>query len=97
MKALLVQITVKATVVLIAAWLVTRVMTRGSAASRHLVWTLAIVAVLALPAVQLADPRLDVPLLPAEPAAPTGCRRGACGSAWGGAGVRPHTWIDSTP
>lgn len=70
MEALLVQITVKATVVLIAAWLVTRVMTRGSAAGRHLVWTLAIVAVLALPAVQLAGPRLDVPLLPAEAAAP---------------------------
>src|SRR5688572_3611199 len=66
--ALLIQITLKATIVLIAAWLVTRMMARGSAAGRHLVWTLAIVAVLALPIVQFAAPRWDLPLLPAEAA-----------------------------
>ena len=69
MEALLIQITVKATAVLMAAWLVTRVMARGSAASRHLVWTAAVVAVLALPLVQLAGPRWDVPVLPGQAAA----------------------------
>lgn len=68
--ALLVQITLKATIVLMAAWLMTRLMARGSAAGRHLVWTLAIVAVLALPLVQFAGPRWDLPVLPAPAATP---------------------------
>ncbi len=62
---LLISITLKATVVLTGAWLLTRAMARHSAASRHLVWTLAMVAVLALPAMQVAGPSWKLPVLPA--------------------------------
>jgi HEAT repeat protein/beta-lactamase regulating signal transducer with metallopeptidase domain len=66
---LLISITLKATVVLTAAWLLTRAMARHSAASRHLVWTLAMVAVLALPVMQVAAPSWKLPVLPAAAAA----------------------------
>jgi len=62
--ALLILITVKATIVLSAAWLVTRAMAHCSAAARHLVWTVAVMAALVLPAVQLVGPRWDLPVLP---------------------------------
>jgi HEAT repeat protein/beta-lactamase regulating signal transducer with metallopeptidase domain len=69
MPAFLVQTTVKATIVLVAAWLLTRAMGRSSAAARHFVWTLAIVAALMLPVIELAAPRWNVPILPAASAA----------------------------
>ena len=75
MVPLLIQITLKTTVVLMGAWLVTRAMGRGSAAARHLVWTIALVAVLVLPAVQVISPRWDLPVLPA--AAPGAADDGA--------------------
>ncbi len=71
MPAFLVQVSVKATIVLLAAWLLTRAMARSSAAARHLVWTVAIVAALALPLIQATAPRWHVPLLPA-PSVPAG-------------------------
>ena len=52
----------RATVILTAAWLVTRALRRGSAASRHLVWTGAIAAVLALPVLQVTLPAWTVPV-----------------------------------
>jgi HEAT repeat protein/beta-lactamase regulating signal transducer with metallopeptidase domain len=64
--ALLILITVKATIVLSAAWLVTRAMAHCSAATRHLVWTLAVVAALVLPAVQVIGPRWALPVLPGD-------------------------------
>jgi len=63
-EILLVSIAAKATAVLGAAWVVARAMAGCSAASRHLVWTLAVVAVLALPVVQMAGPPWSLPLLP---------------------------------
>src|SRR5687767_12376248 len=63
----LIAIALKVTGVLLAALLVTRAMTRASAALRHLVWTLALVACLAVPVVQFAGPRWDLALLPAAP------------------------------
>src|SRR5688572_32636627 len=60
---LLISIAMKATVVLTGAWLLTLAMARHSAASRHLVWTLAMVAVLALPAMQVAGPSWNLPVL----------------------------------
>ena len=65
MPAFLVQVSVKATIVLLAAWLLTRVMARSSAAARHLVWTVAIVAALILPLIHVTAPRWNLPLLPA--------------------------------
>ena len=61
---LLISIALKATVVLTGAWLLTLAMARHSAASRHLVWTLAMVAVLALPVMQVAGPSWKLPVLP---------------------------------
>ena len=54
---------VKATMVLGTAALVSALLRRRSAATRHLVWTLALLAALALPALTLALPRWQVPLL----------------------------------
>ena len=69
MPAFFVQTSLKATLVLVAAWLLTRAMKRSSAAARHFVWTVAVVAALALPLVQLVAPRWNL-LLPASPANP---------------------------
>lgn len=62
--------TAKATAVLAAAALAARALRRSSAATRHLVWTCALVAALVLPAVSLVLPRWEAPLLRvARPAA----------------------------
>ena len=70
MPAFLIHTSVKATIVLLVAWLVTRAMARCSAAARHLVWTLAIVAALLLPLLQVAAPRWNLPLLAAPAVTP---------------------------
>ena len=67
MPAFLVQTSLKTTIVLVAAWLLTRAMTRSSAAARHFVWTLALVAALVLPLVQLVVPRWDLRVLAVPP------------------------------
>jgi beta-lactamase regulating signal transducer with metallopeptidase domain/HEAT repeat protein len=66
MPAFLVHSSVKATVVLLVAWLLTRAMARCSAAARHLVWTLAIIAALVFPLLGSAVPRWSIPVLPAS-------------------------------
>ncbi|MBI4263128.1 MAG: HEAT repeat domain-containing protein [Acidobacteria bacterium] len=66
LAAFLIQVTLKAVLLLTGAWVAARAMRRSSAASRHLVWLLALVAILVLPVVQVAAPRWDVPLWPAE-------------------------------
>lgn len=58
----------KATLLLVAAGLVTMVW-RRAAAPRHLVWTLALAGTLVLPAVRVLGPAWRVPLLPARPTA----------------------------
>ena len=62
---LLLDAAIKATVILIVAALVVAAMRRSSAAARHLVWTLAIVGTLSLPAMSYFLPGLAV--LPASP------------------------------
>lgn len=54
---------VKATILLAAAGLVTTALRRSSAASRHLVWTCALVGALALPLLSLALPRWQMPIV----------------------------------
>jgi beta-lactamase regulating signal transducer with metallopeptidase domain len=54
---------VKSTLVLLAAGLVTLGLRRSSAAVRHLVWTSALGAALVLPAIALALPRWQAPVL----------------------------------
>jgi len=52
---------IKSIAVLAAAWAVTLLMRRRSAASRHLVWTAAAAALLALPFLSASLPRLSMP------------------------------------
>lgn len=63
MFAILVSITLKSAAVLAVAWLMTFLLRRRSAASRHLVWTAAAAAILALPLLSVALPswRVAVP------------------------------------
>ncbi|HJU90026.1 MAG TPA: M56 family metallopeptidase [Gemmatimonadaceae bacterium] len=61
----LVDVLLKGTLLLGAATLVTRLMRRRSAASRHLVWTLATAGLISLPVLTLLLPALRIELLPA--------------------------------
>ena len=60
----LVDISVKAALVFLGALAVTRVLRRASASTRHQVWTVALVSVVALPALTAALPAWQVPVLP---------------------------------
>jgi beta-lactamase regulating signal transducer with metallopeptidase domain len=62
--SLLVEIAIKVSCVLASAWVVTRAMRRRSAAARHLVWTIAVLAMLLVPAVVVVGPEWPVPMLP---------------------------------
>ena len=53
----------KATVLLAAAGILTALLRKGSAASRHLIWTCALAAALALPVLSIALPRWQMPLV----------------------------------
>ena len=64
----LADLAVKAAVILVAAAVLARLMGRASAASRHLVWTAALGAVLLLPIARAALPAMPVSVLPAAPA-----------------------------
>jgi len=61
----LISVAVKSIVVLSLAWLTTLVLRRGSAGMRHLVWTAASAALLALPFLSLSLPKLNVPAVSA--------------------------------
>ena len=54
---------VKATILLACAALTSAALRRASAAARHLIWTLALVSALALPALSLALPRWQLPIV----------------------------------
>lgn len=66
---LLAQIAAKATLVLLLAAVVAALLWRASAATRHMVWCVAVLSVLALPVFSLVLPAWELPLLPAAPAA----------------------------
>src|SRR5579872_5873938 len=57
-----VDLAVKSTVVLAIAWLSTLLLRKRSAAARHLVWTGAAAAVVALPLLAIALPVLHLPV-----------------------------------
>ena len=64
MTLFLIDAVIKATILLAAATLVTStLLRRGSAAQRHLVWTIALLAALVLPALTIALPRWQVPVI----------------------------------
>ena len=56
----------KASLLFAAAGLGSFVLRRGSAAARHMIWTLALLSVLVLPALSMALPRWQLPLLTLE-------------------------------
>src|SRR5687768_12407849 len=59
------EMTVKGTVILAIAGLVTTwAMRRAAAATRHLVWSTAVAAVLALPLLRVVAPEWSIPSLP---------------------------------
>src|SRR5438046_5489610 len=60
--AICVGVALKSTVVLGAAWMAAFLLRSRSAAARHLVWTAAAAAVLALPFLSVSLPALRVPL-----------------------------------
>jgi beta-lactamase regulating signal transducer with metallopeptidase domain len=88
----------KATVLLAAAALVAALMRKSSAASRHLVWTCALMAALALPVLSIALPRWQVPLVtvPGPECGPARQSPEAC-AASPGAGRQPGTELTSSP
>jgi beta-lactamase regulating signal transducer with metallopeptidase domain len=66
MDALLLELfafAVRATVLLVGAWLATKVFHRASAATRHLIWTAAVAGVLVLPVLSYVVPAWNVPVL----------------------------------
>ena len=54
---------IRATVLLLAAWLATRVLRRASAATRHLIWASAVAGVLTLPVLAAVVPAWYVPVI----------------------------------
>ncbi len=57
---LLVDVALRSAVILLAAWLTTLALRRAAASTRHLVWMLAMIGVLALPLLTIALPRWAV-------------------------------------
>src|SRR5258707_5225000 len=62
MFPILMSVALKSTVILVAAWLCAFLLRKRSAAARHLVWTAAAVAVLALPILTVSLPALRLPI-----------------------------------
>ncbi len=101
MSGFLLAMAWKATAILGLAWVASLLMRRGAAAARHLVWTAAVVAVLAAPVMSVSVPAWEV-ALPAGvtfsmtahgSAAPAGAPGGgAAGPAGGGAPVWRVDW-----
>jgi beta-lactamase regulating signal transducer with metallopeptidase domain len=81
MELLFIDAAVKATVLLAAAALTTFALGRASAASRHLIWTVALFAALALPVLSLALPRWQLPVVTLAPPVHSGSAEGGLDAA----------------
>jgi bla regulator protein blaR1 len=69
------ELTLRSTVILAVAWLVARALGRATAATRHLVWHSAVLAVLLAPLLTPMVPKFAVPRLPFLTAMETGSTR----------------------
>src|SRR5688572_13387343 len=69
MTFFLIDAVIKATVLLAVAAATAAMLRRSSAASRHLVWTIALLAALVLPVLSVALPRWQVPVVTVAPTA----------------------------
>ena len=61
-SAMLFSLTIKSTLILMVAYLITRFVSRLSSSERHLVWSLAFAGVLLLPVLALVVPKYQVPI-----------------------------------
>lgn len=61
---MLLDVTLKGALILVATALLVVTLRRAAAATRHLVWTLAVISLLALPVLSMALPGWQLPLLP---------------------------------
>jgi beta-lactamase regulating signal transducer with metallopeptidase domain len=61
------ELTLRSTVILAAAWLLTRLLRRATAATRHLVWHAAVIVVLLAPVLQLVVPTYSIAQIFAVP------------------------------
>jgi beta-lactamase regulating signal transducer with metallopeptidase domain len=66
----MVELALRSTAILASAWLLTRLMPRASAATRHLVWHCALVATLVSPLLAPLVPRFQFVAVPAMPVTP---------------------------
>ena len=66
--SLVVDVILKVTVVLVVAALAARLLSRRSAAARHQIWAVAMVASLLMPLLTMVSPQWTVAVLPASPA-----------------------------
>ena len=73
--ALLVEASCKGTIFLLLAVAAARALRRASAATRHMIWTLALGALLVLPIASLTLPAWKVPMLLPSPTVATGEQR----------------------
>ena len=60
------EVTLKATAVLAASGFISVLLRKASAATRHLVWSMGIVAALLVPILSLVAPRWSVPITPVD-------------------------------
>ncbi|MBW3660221.1 MAG: M56 family metallopeptidase [Gemmatimonadetes bacterium] len=84
MDHLLLDLALKGTVVLLSAALVARVLRNRSATARHLVWSVALASLIALPLLSVTLPGWRLAILPAAPAAAAGSATAPApdGSPW---------------
>jgi hypothetical protein len=59
-----VTVSLKGSVLIVVAWMVTRAIRRGSPAMRHAIWTSALAGMLVLPLLAIVVPRIELSGLP---------------------------------
>src|SRR4051812_27703837 len=60
-SAVMATVVVRASAIIAAAWLLTRLLRGAAAATRHIVWTAALASLILLPVVSLVLPRWEIP------------------------------------
>ena len=98
----LIHVSIKATILLICAGLLSAALARASASIRHAIWAAALFGALALPVISTIVPEVNFAVLPAPipsagpPAAPLSIEIHAASAAWPGsliaAGSAPWDW-----
>ncbi|MEX2152263.1 MAG: M56 family metallopeptidase [Gemmatimonadaceae bacterium] len=93
----LLSFAVRATVLLLGAWIATRLLRRASAATRHLIWTVATAGVLTLPLLAVLLPEWKVPVVTIVANADAPAARATPGAAARQESREPSPQIASVP